>query len=465
MGELVPVCAFETLPGDTVEISNSALIRVTPLNTPVMHPVMVRFHSYFVPNRILDPEDRSFLWEDFITGGEDGLYVTPPPKASAATVTEGQIADYLGITPGTNREYNTFLPKAYAKIYNEVYRDQQLQPKIDIDTYTGQAEPLKVAWGRDYFTAARPEPQLGEDVTLAVGTKAEVKADATDSQYVSVIDSNGDQKYLQTDATGAYIAPGAFGGVDNLYADLSEAGVINVNDMRRVFALQRYKEARNLYGARFVEYLRYLGISSSDARLQRPEYIGGGKGLISFSEILSTDSGGTDPVGTMKGHGITAVGTRKARYFCEEHGHVITVMSARPKNIYMNSQHRMFNRTTKEEYWQKELQQIGQQPIYNRELYADHSDPTGIHGWTDRYGDFKHVPSTVAGEFRSTLNTWHLGRDFGADTALNSSFIECNPNDRIYADTSPDTDKLWCMINNRVAVRSMLRKNPSSRIL
>lgn len=235
--------------------------------------------------------------------------------------------------------------------------------------------------------------------------------------------------------------------------------------MRRAFALQRYQEARNLYGARFVEYLRYLGIRSSDARLNRPEYIGGGKSLISFSEILSTDSGGTDPVGTMRGHGITGVGTRKSRYFCEEHGHIITLMSARPKNIYMQTQHKMFDRTTKEQFWQKELQQIGEEPIFNKELYADHTTPDGVFGWNRRYASFANVPSKATGEFRTTLNTWHLGRDFGSDPALNETFIECDPSNRIYADTADTTDKLWCMINNKVAVRSMLRKNPSARIL
>lgn len=465
MGSLYPVCGFETIPGDTVQIQNRVLIRVTPLATPVMHPCVVRLHTYFVPNRILDPADGSFKWENFITGGEDGTYVTPPPTASAVTVTEGDVADYFGITPGT-RTYNVFLMRAYAKIWNEFYRDQQLQTALDVDTYTGATAPQKVSWARDYFTEARPEAQLGDAVTLSVGSQAPIKTAAPVSGgNPSIFTTDDDTQRIMT-AGGANVGLGAVDAAGgDMYADLSAANAIDINDVRRAFALQRYKEARNLYGARFVEYLRYLGIRSSDARLQRPEYIGGGKGLISFSEVLSTDDGGTNPVGSMSGHGIANVTTRPSRYFCEEEGHVITLMSVRPIAIYMQAQHQMFNRTTKEEYWQKELQQIGQQAVENREIYVDHTTPTGTFGWNDRYRAFKEVPNLAVGEFRSSLNSWHLGRDFGSDPALNSSFIECDPTDRVYADTSGTTDKLWCMVNNKVAVRSMLRKGGTNRIL
>jgi hypothetical protein len=350
--------------------------------------------------------------------------------------------------------------RGYAKIWNEFYRDQQIQSELAVDSYTGATAPQKVSWARDYFTEARPEAQLGDAVTLSVGSKAPVKVNVGANNNTDIWTGSGADAQVER-----YVAASNPGSDYELYADLASANAIDINDMRRAFALQRYKEARNLYGARFVEYLRYLGIRSSDARLQRPEYIGGGKGLISFSEVLSTDDGGTNPVGSMSGHGIANVTTRPVRYFCEEEGHIITLMSTRPIPIYMQAQHQMFNRTTKEEYWQKELQQIGQQAIENRELYVDHSSPTGTFGWNDRYRAFKEVPNLACGEFRSTLNSWHLGRDFGSDPALNASFLECNPTDRVYADTSGTTDKLWCMVNNKVAVRSMLRKGGTNRIL
>ena len=228
-----------------------------------------------------------------------------------------------------------------------------------------------------------------------------------------------------------------------------------------------------MYGARFTEYLRYLGISSSDGRLQRPELISSGQSTINFSEVLNTASeaagGAADllPLGTMGGHGIAGVKSRRARYFCEEHGHVISLMAVRPKTMYLTTQHRQFDRFTKEDYWQKELQAIGMEEVLNSELDIDHTDPTGVFGFNNRYESFKRPPSRISGDFRDTLESWHLGRDatdLGVDPSLNSDFVECTPSDRIYADTSTD-DKLWCTIRHRVAVRSMLRKSVKNFIL
>lgn len=476
MGELTPVGGFEVLAGDTVQIQNSGLIRVSPPATPVMHPVTVRFFNFFVPNRILDPEDGSFSWEKFITGGPDGTYSTPPPRAAGVTVSKGSVAEAFGIVPGT-RTYNTFLMKAYAKIFNEYFRDQQLQAEVNIDNYDGSLEPFKVAWERDYFTAARPDDLLGPEVTLPLGTTAPVLPNEPALAPTFTIDGNGGR---QLEGSGALTAnwsaadtAGAAALWENpsLHADLSAATAININDLREAFALQRYQEARNLYGARFTEYLRYLGISSSDARLQRPEMISQGKSVINFSEVLNTaadtDGATLSPLGTMGGHGIAGVKSRRARYFCEEHGHIISLMAVRPKTVYATTQHRMFDRFTKEDYWQKELQAIGMDEVFNSELDVDHTDPTGVFGFQNRYESFKAVPSKVSGDFRDTLDSWHLARtsaDLGVDPALDSSFIECTPSDRIYADTSA-SDKLWCTIKNRVAVRSMLRKSTQNRIL
>jgi hypothetical protein len=473
MGLLNVVGSFEALPGDTVQIQNSGLIRVTPPATPVMHPVTVKFYNFFVPYRILDPSDGSFEWEKFITGGEDGNYVTPPPRAAGVTVAKGTIADQCGITPGV-RNYNTFAMKAYAKIWNEYFRDQQLQAEIDIDSYDGSATPQRVAWERDYFTSCRPDDLLGPEVTLPLGTKAPVAVDNPAPATLTIQDPAGPDTLMPTASTN--LQSGAQAGTPNegnrLYADLSAATAINVNDLREAFALQRYQEARNMYGARFTEYLRYLGISSSDGRLQRPEMISSGKSVINFSEVLNTadDGSGTTlaPLGKLGGHGIAGVRSRRARYFCEEHGQVISLMSVRPKSMYMNTQHKMFDRLTKEDYWQKELQAIGMEEVYASELNVDATDPTAVFGFNNRYESFKRIPSRVSGDFRDLLESWHMARDdddVEADQALNADFVECNPTNRIYVDTAADTDKLWCTVRNRVAVRSMLRKSTQNFIL
>ena len=470
MGTLNVVSSFEALAGDTVQLQPHGLIRVTPPATPVMHPVVIQFYNYFVPYRILDPADGSFSWENFITGGEDGTYVTPPPRVTGVTVAKGSVADQCGITPGT-RSYNTFAMKAYAFIWNHDFRDQQLQDEINIDTYDGTGDPLRVAWERDYFTSCRPDELLGPEVTLPIGNTAPVISNAQTGENLTYLNSvDGTQQTIGTGGANASYT-GTTSSQGPLLADLSAAGAVNINDLREAFALQRYQEARNLYGARFTEYLRYLGISSSDARLQRPERISGGKTVINFSEVLNTAAGdgtGTQgPLGQLGGHGIAGIRGRRARYFCEEHGQIVTLMAARPRTMYVTTQHKQFDRTTKEDYWQRELQAIGMEEVYNRELDVDHSDPGGVFGFNNRYESFKKVPSRVSGDFRDTLDSWHMARDsadLGVDPALDSDFIECTPSNRIYIDTAADTDKLWCTIRNKVAVRSMLRKSTTNTV-
>nr|UXQ88095.1 MAG: major capsid protein [Microvirus sp.] len=475
IGELTPIGGFEVLAGDTVQIQNSGMIRVSPPATPVMHPITVKFYNFFVPNRILNPKDLSFEWEKFITGGEDGLYVTPPPRATATAVAVGDVMESFGIMPGT-RDYNTFLPKGYAKIFNDYFRDQQIIPEIDVDTYDGNEPPFKVAWARDYFTSCRESDLLGPEVTLPLGNRAPVGTDATTNNPVAINDPSGNPVNMATaGGSGDNVVIGASALPDNdrLYADLSAAGAINVNDLREAMALQRYQEARNMYGARFTEYLRYLGISSSDGRLQRPELISSGSSTINFSEVLQTTdafatSDNNSPLGTLGGHGVAGVRSKRARYFCEEQGHVISLMAVRPKGIYTTTQHKMFDRFSKEDYWQKELQAIGMEEVLNKELDITHSDPDGVFGYNNRYESFKQVPSRVSGEFRLSLNSWHLAREaaeLGIDPQLDKQFLECNPSDRIYWDTATDSDKLWCTIRNRVAVRSMLRKSTQNFIL
>jgi len=227
-------------------------------------------------------------------------------------------------------------------------------------------------------------------------------------------------------------------------------------------ALQRYSEARARYGSRYTEYLRYLGVRSSDARLQRPEYLGGGKTPIQFSEVLQTAEG-TAPVGEMRGHGISALRTNRYRRFFEEHGYVLTVLSVRPKTVYTQGLPRHWNRRTKEDFWQRELQHIGQQEVLNKELYAAHAEPNDTFGFQDRYDEYRRAESSVSGEFReSQLDYWHIAREFGSSPALNSSFVECVPSDRIFA--AQDNDTLYVMANHSIQARRLVAKTGTSYI-
>jgi len=199
--------------------------------------------------------------------------------------------------------------------------------------------------------------------------------------------------------------------------------------------------------------LRYYGIRSSDARLQRPEYLGGGRQTIQFSEVLQT-SEGTNPVGELRGHGIAAMRSNRYRCFFEEHGYVFSMISIKPKTIYAQGIPRTWNRRTKEDFFQKELQHIGQQEILNKEIYAAHATPDGVFGYQDRYDEYRRKESSIAGEFRDVLDFWHYARIFASDPALNSSFITANPTKRPNAVQTNDV--LYIMANHSIQARRMI---------
>lgn len=481
MGKLFPVGLSEVLPGDTFQQSSSALVRVSPMVAPVMHPVQIRLHHFFVPNRLVWDG-----WEDFITGND---VENAPPTITVPADGQNNLLDYMGVPPteAEGCEISALPVFAFNKIYNEFYRDQDLASERD----PGDLTLPNVAWAKDYFTAARPWPQKGEDVTIPIGTTAPVSGTINvntvgDGSQLSMSTASGGANSLTKGLISATHVPnmGADGtGVNeavfwgnaglsssathSLTADLSLASGANVNDVRKAFALQRYQEARARYGSRYTEYLRYLGVNPSDARLQRPEYLGGGTQSLAFSEVLQTvdDDTGQErgPLGKMGGHGISAMRTGRYRRFFEEHGYVLTLMSVRPKSIYTQNLHRSWLRTTKEDYYQKELELIGQQEVYNNEVYADAANGMDVFGYSDRYREYRELPSTVSSEFRGILDYWHMAREFTEPPVLNQSFTDCVPTKRIYAEQTQHP--LWIMVNHKIAARRLVRKNAAARII
>ena len=464
MGQLIPVQVQEVLPGDTMQIDTSALIRMSPMLAPVMHPMTVRFHHWFVPNRLVWDG-----WEDFITGGEDGDNSDMIPTVTQ-TDDANNLLDYMGVPPVDGAEVNAIPIRAYNLIYNEFYRDQDLQGEWELDNL----DVKNVAWRKDYFTASRPFAQKGNDVILPIGDSAPVLRNPgfdTDnwlnneaqSSDIALNESNQYVSGLSGDGTPLNIHP------NYLHADLSQATGITASQFREFFALQRFAEARARYGSRYTEYLQYMGVRPSDARLQRPEYLGGGKKNLQISEVLQTaqdDQGQEETfVGTMRGHGITALKTRKARKFFEEHGTIITVMSVVPKSIYQDGSQRLFLKRDRNQFFQKELQSIGQQEIKKGEVYTteDNVNNHDTFGYTDRYSEYTWTPSTISGEFRNILDHWHLGRTFEQPPELNSAFISCWPSKRIFAEQTKHS--LWCMINNKTIARRIVQKKSVGRLM
>ena len=452
MGELVPVGCHEVLPGDTFNHQTSALIRTSPLVAPVMHPVQVRIHHWFVPYRILWD-----TWEDFITGVSSSNIPT-------VTSNTGRLCDRMGIPPGFSGSSVNALPiRAYQTIYNEFYRDQDLVTEVSVDSTAIR----RVAWEKDYFTSARPFRQKGESATIPVTLEGDIPVKGIG---IGTAANTGNQSVTETGgATPTYTTPKATSNtgiyIDHdsdepqIFADLSAAAEtigIDVESFREAFALQRYAEARARYGSRYTEYLALLGVNSGDARLNRPEYLGGGKQTISFSEVLATAEGTNTEVGDLKGHGIGALQTRRYRRFFQEHGIVMTLMSVRPKSIYEDGVHRSWLRAVKEDFWQKELETLGQQEVSNQEVYSAHSDPTGVFGYQERYREYREQPSMVVGDFRSDLDDWHFARSFSSDPALNQTFVECAPADRPYSTSL--VDPVVCMVNHSLQARRMVKK-------
>lgn len=466
MGWLVPINVMEVLPGDTIQQATSALIRCSPLLAPIMHPVEVRIHHFYCPTRELWAD-----FENFITGGPDGNDDSVPPWYQPS-VSAGSMADYLGLPTQYNGQEVSVLPqRMYNRIWNEYYRDQDLQDELVISTASGEdtttaTDLQRIAWEKDYFTGARPTPQKGDDVIIPLGTTAPMLG--TGSLAQRAVTQTGPNTALEIISNSAQVtdAPQYTGSLGlnvpsipfseiaaGLEADLENASSTTVQQFRLAMALQRYQEARSRYGSRYVEYLRYLGINPSDARLVGPEYIGGGKQVIQFSEVLQSAEG-DDPVGTLRGHGIGAMRSNRYRKFFEEHGYIMSLLSVRPKTIYADGISKMWTRKTREDYHQRELEQVGAVPVLNQEVYAYHATPDGVFGYQDRYDEYRRQESSIAGEMRSDMDHWHMARKFASDPSLNEAFIECNPSKRNFADQNGHA--LLIMANHSIQARRMV---------
>lgn len=488
MGELVPISCMEVLPGDTFQHSVSAFLRVAPLVTPVMHPVHVRIWHFFVPNRLTWNE-----WEAFRTRGEDGTSVPEFPTITSPASTGwdiGSLADYLGIPTGIPGLEVSALPfRAYALIYNEWFRNQDTTDPYPISLDSGQDTTTNTAlfpspWGKDYFTTASETPQKGPEVTIPVNAAGfdvtgKVVPDTSVSgptfQHVGYLYphalqvpggsvSEAAQVSIPTDNSVSSGYRGLQWGEPALKAQLDNVtgslGSINIADWREAMALQRFEEQRSLYGSRYIEFLKTLGIRASDARLQRPEYLGGGRQTIQFSEVLQTAEG-TDPVGTLRGHGIGAMKTNRYRRFFEEDGLIMSFVSVRPIGVYMQGLPRMWSRRSMEDFWTPQFQHLSQQPVYTKELYAAVDDKEKIFGYQNIYDEYRSCPSSVSGEMRTILNSWHMARDFSAAPVLNTDFITAPPTNRVFA--AQENDTLYAMFYHTVRARRLMARSGKPR--
>ena len=475
MGIITPIQCVEVLPGDSFLQDNSVFIRSMPLVSPVMHPVHAEIRSFFVPTRI--------IWEDFtsfITGGPDGLDNSVPPYfvADADNCKLGELNDYLGVPPDTlaGTHFSSLPARAYTAIYNEYFRDQDLDEELPISLSSGpdtvtNFSVVRADWKKDYFTLARPWEQKGIAAEVPIkssggaitGLTAQtvISGSTGGTRLANVYDSDAP---VHTAWTGHHPNPhshtaGGLKATTTVSGNASfDLGSMTISDFREAMAIQRFEEKRALYGSRYEDYQAFLGVRSSDARLQHPEYLGGGQRTIQFSEVLQTGEG-ENPVGTLRGHGIGALKTKRFLRFFNEHGYVISLLLIRPISIYTQGLNRMFSRETRWDYWQLETQHIGQQALLNKELYAASTNGDEVFGYTNKYDEYRRHPSNVHAEFRNYYEDWHLGRKFSATPVLNSDFLKCVPSTRIYAETSGNYDQLVVMAQNQIRTRRIISQH------
>jgi hypothetical protein len=483
MGLLYPVLVEDCIPGDVWNISNEIIIRFhQPLFAPLLHEVNVYVHTYFVPYRILWNNDRTYYartlydsfpgnWEDFLSGGIDGDLELPLPKAvsifndgvSSWRKKRGSNTDFIygvanfgPVTPKV--ECPVLFPyQAYAFIYNEFYRDENL---VD-EAKEGSQEDLGLfrrSWEKDYFTSSLPWRQRGTSPAMPIyfngkavfdGVMSDFTATPNISNYFGVRGDSGNSVILPSMGVSGVggISPGNASDFSNFLASNhispQQLTSFNINDLRLGFQVQKWLERNARAGVRYTELLRaHFNIAPRDERLDRPEYIGGTKSPVIFSEVVKTSDSSTGvPQGYLTGHGLTADRGHVAKYRVKEFGVIMSLMSIMPRTLYSQGVERMWLRDTKYDYYWPEFAHLSEQPIFEEEIRLYPSDSgvnREIFGYQGRYDEYRQRRSTVHGNLKpgGTLDYWHLGREFSDDVSsrprLNKDFVECHPRKDIY---------------------------------
>lgn len=448
---LVPILCEEVLPGDTWKAHLTTVARTAVPIVPIMDNWHLEFFTFFVPNRLVWSNWVKFMGEQ--ANPTDSISYTIPQTVSAAGgFAVSDLADYFGLpTVGQVAGANTIsvnaLPfRAYNLIWQQWFRDENLQQSSTFpvatgdgpDTYSTSYALAKRGKRHDYFTSALPWPQKGSTaVTLPLGTTAPIFTTGAGGSDVKV--NNGNYTGVQSPtATALGIAvqwSGAYGafGDANIFADLSQATAATINQLRQSFQIQKLLERDARGGTRYTEIIRsHFGVISPDARLQRPEYIGGGRTPIITNAVPQTAptglTGASTPMGTLAATGH-AQGSTGFTYNSTEHGYIIMLASARADLTYQQGLRKMWSRSTRYDFYFPVFAMLGEQTILNKEIYADGSaNDTAVFGYQERWAEYRYNPSQITGIFKSTssgtIDYWHTAQKFTALPTLNATFIQ-----------------------------------------
>lgn len=509
-GRITPFLCEPVVPGDRWQLSSTVQVRMAPMTAPVMQMFKIYQHFYYVPFRLVWSKWNDFYFGPEYTKGEEVPPTPVYPRFKFPNSVDGKISgesslfDYLGFPanktlsssslPAIANNYFDILPfRAYHLIWNEFFRDENLQKPVnigkDIDGYIDSEnfESLSdllqlhyISWRKDYFTSALPFAQRGPDVRLPLTGDGTLVFDNDEPTRLVSINGGSTAGNLSAstvlDEDYSHLAsPNDVVNVDNsrnLRLARNEEGLesATINEVRRAFAVQKIYELAARVGARPVEQLLgFFGVKSSDARLQRPEYLGGNVVPMYIGEVLQTSESTEDgtPLATPAGVGSASGTSRQFNRFFEEPGLVIGLISVVPTAAYMQGLPRKYTKFTRFDHYWPQLANLGEQEIKNQELYFDPANIGGNNerefGYTPRYAEYKQIPSSIHGDFRASLDFWHDARKFSSRPSLNSEFITVKPSgrdtgiNRIFAVTDTDfEDHLWIHIYNRIkAVRPM----------
>lgn len=519
MGRLTPVFVSEAIPGDTFRGNIEILLRLAPLLAPIYDMITLYVHVFFIPYRLLWKE-----WETFITGGRLGVGIDPldaplPPYFTFNDIItedptffgKSQLLDYLGMPiitalPGysvpsyNGAKFELLVPMGYQKVYMDYYRDRNFvaDDYITFPQDSGQLNAGSEAssylsrrfrsYEQDYFTSALPFTQRGEEVLMPLAGTGSVTY--LDSSYVRNSDDNTPpiggmygtaqdslsfgSGYAGTD--GVHItasdngAPGTNLQIRNIDQVLLESSSVSINDFRSAYALQVWLERNAVAGSRYNESTEaHFGVRPQDSRLQRAEYLGGGRIPVKISEVVSTAysenaDANTIPLANMAGHGVSYGNTNMFNYFCPEHGVIMGIASVMSPPSYHQGMPRWFLRSTFLDYPWPTFARLGEQPVNKYELFAsgpnlvpDDAGEFPLFGYQSRYADWKSIHSTNHGDFHDSLLFWTLTRNFGSSPVLSETFTtyDSTVQNRIFA-VNGTADNVWLYVHNNVTVNRCL---------